>query len=121
MAESLEQGRLSQRREGRIAASVDGGWRRSQAELDDTELRRSRAFVDVALGQRRIYANECHGLCYPFLPADEFFDDRHFPWFAELTAATDAIRGELIELLKDPGEALRPYVRMESGIGENLW
>ena len=43
----------------------------------------------------------------------------HFPWFGELAAKTDAIRGELIELLKDPGEALRPYVRMESGIGEN--
>ena len=57
----------------------------------------------------------------PFLPADEFFDDGHFPWFAELSQATDAIRAELVELIKSPGEALRPYVRMESGIGENKW
>jgi aspartyl/asparaginyl beta-hydroxylase (cupin superfamily) len=91
------------------------------AELDPTERRRSRAFVEAALGQRRIYVNECQGLCYPFLPADEFFDDHHFPWFGELAAKTDAIREELLGLLKDPGEALRPYVRMESGIGENKW
>ena len=89
--------------------------------LDNVEARRSKAFVDAALGQRRIYANDCHGLCYPFLPADEFFDEAHFPWFAELSAATDAIRGELEALIKDPGKALRPYVRMESGIGETKW
>ena len=43
--------------------------------------RRSKAFVDPALGQRRIYVNECHGLA-TLPPADEFFDDGHFPWFA---------------------------------------
>ena len=90
-------------------------------ELDEAELRRSKAFVDAALGQRRIYTNECHGLCYPFLPADEFFDDKHFPWFGELSARPMRSAPNLTELIKDPGEALRPYVRMESGIGENKW
>ena len=90
-------------------------------DLEETEARRSKAFVEAALGQRRIYVNECHGLCYPFLPADEFFDDKHFPWFAELSVATDAVRAELTDLMKAPGEALRPYVRMESGVGENKW
>ena len=90
-------------------------------DLDETERRRGRAFLDVALGGRRTYANECAGLYYPFLPADEFFDDRHFPWFAALAAQTDAIRAELHALLDHPGEALRPYVRMEKGIGETKW
>jgi aspartate beta-hydroxylase len=122
MAEALERG-LAFHREGTqaIRGSVDGALAPLKAKLDETEQRRAQAFVDVALGQRRIFANECMGLCYPFLPADEFFDQRHFPWFGDLAAKTDAIREELVDLLKDPGEALRPYVRMETGIGETKW
>lgn len=122
MAESLERGQAFVAEGVRTVRSViDDRLAPMAPQLDDAEARRSKAFVDAALGQRRIYANECHGLCYPFLPADEFFDDNHFPWFAELSQATDAIRGEFVDLIKDPGEALRPYVRMESGIGENKW
>jgi len=122
MAEALERGRA-------FAAvgvqSIRGAVNEAMAplfdEFDETERRRATAFVDKAVGQRRIYVNECHGLEYPFLPADEFFDEGHFPWFGELAAKTDAIRDELLDLLKDPGEALRPYVRMETGIGETKW
>lgn len=122
MAESLEQGQAFVLEAVRtIRTVIDDRLSPVAAQLDEAESRRAHAFVDAALGQRRIYTNDCHGLCYPFLPADEFFDDHHFPWFAELSAATDSIRAELVELIKDPGEALRPYVRMEPGVGENLW
>ena len=61
--------------------------------------------VDVMLGRRQVYANQCFGLHYPFLPADEFFDREHFPWLAELESQTDAIRAEVVALLAsdDPG------------------
>ncbi len=122
MAESLLRGQAFVAEGAKaIQSSVDAALATVQGDLDQAELRRSRAFVGAALGKRRIYTNECHGLCYPFLPADEFFDDSHFPWFEQLSAATDAIRAELLELIQDPGDALRPYVRMESGIGENKW
>ncbi|MBJ7389152.1 MAG: aspartyl/asparaginyl beta-hydroxylase domain-containing protein [Sphingomonadaceae bacterium] len=91
------------------------------AAMDETELRRSKAFVDVALGRRRTFVNTCEGLYYPFLPADEFFDRHHFPWMPAIEAATDEIRKELEALLADPGDALRPYVKMDSGIPENKW
>jgi aspartate beta-hydroxylase len=91
------------------------------AAMDATELRRSKAFVDVALGRRRTYVNICEGLFYPFLPADEFFDRHHFPWMPAIEAATDDIRAELEALLADPGDALRPYVKMDAGIPENKW
>ncbi len=122
MAESLQRGMVFAR-EGTqiIRGTVAEQLEPVRDELDETERRRVAAFVDAAIGQRRIFVNECHGLCYPFLPADEFFDDRHFPWFGDLATKTEAIRGELVELLKDPGEALRPYVRMETGIGETKW
>ena len=122
MAEALGQGQLFVADAvGKLKRVIDERVGPLSATLGSVEARRAGAFIGAALGQRRIYTNECHGLCYPFLPADEFFDDRHFPWFAELSAATDAIRSELLGLMEDPGEALRPYVRMESGIGENKW
>jgi aspartyl/asparaginyl beta-hydroxylase (cupin superfamily) len=88
---------------------------------DETAARRVRAMVDHALGNRPLYINQCAGLRYPFLPAYEFFDRRHFSWFEALEARTDAIRGELHRLLADPGNALRPYVRMDKGVGDNPW
>lgn len=90
-------------------------------DLSETEARRGEAFIASALGRRRIYQNECAGIYYPFLPADEFFDRGHFPWLAEIEAQTGAIRAELQALLGDPGEALRPYVRMEAGTPDSIW
>lgn len=83
--------------------------------------RRFDACVGTMLGRRRIYHNECAGLHFPFLPADEFFNPAQFPWFAALETQTDAIRREALELLDDAGDAIRPYVRMESGTPENKW
>jgi aspartate beta-hydroxylase len=122
MAEALERGQTFAM-EGRqvIQGYVTTALAPMQSKLNENERRRVGAFMELATGQRRIYVNQCHGLCYPFLPADEFFDEGHFPWFGDLAAKTDAIRNELLEILKDPGEALRPYVKMEAGIGENKW
>lgn len=105
----------------RLAAATEAAIAADADARDETERRRIAAFAGVALGQRRIYANECAGLHYPFLPADEFFDSRHFPWFEILEAEAGAIRAELDALLAQPGEALRPYVKMEPGSPENKW
>lgn len=88
---------------------------------DETEERRVRAFVDQALGRRRVYHNQCAGVFYPFLPEDEYFDRRHFPWLDELEAATPAIQAELRGLLDAPGDLIRPYVRFEAGTPDNEW
>jgi aspartate beta-hydroxylase len=92
-----------------------------EPQFDETERRRSRAFVDVALGGRQTYINQCEGLYYPFLPADEFFDRKHFSWMPEMEAQADGIRRELQALLTDPGDVLRPYVRMDKGVPDNKW
>ena len=88
---------------------------------DDQDLRRFNACVDHVLGRRPIYRNECHGVHYPFLPADEYFDRRLFPWMEQIESQTDAIRAEALAILESPGEALRPYVRMEKGTPANKW
>ncbi|MFC7536401.1 aspartyl/asparaginyl beta-hydroxylase domain-containing protein [Sphingomonas sp. GCM10030256] len=122
LAEALERGqRFCNGAVADLRTAVDRELDPLAAGLDETERRRSGAFVDMALGGRRRFTNECAGLYYPFLPADEYFDDRHFPWFADLAGATEAIRAELLALLEDPGEQLRPYVRMEKGVPDNKW
>ncbi len=107
--------------QARIAAPIREVLAPRHTGFDATARRRAGAFMDHVLGGRRIYPNVCAGLHYPFLPADEFFDEHHFPWFAELAAETDAIRAELEALIADPGDALIPYVRMEKGVSGSQW
>ncbi len=83
--------------------------------------RRFSACVDHSLGRRAIYRNECAGVHFPFLPADEFFDRELFPWLAAVEARTDAIRAEALAMLADGGAAIRPYVRMDKGTPDNKW
>ncbi len=88
---------------------------------DETDARRIRAFVETATGKRRVFQNQCEGAYYPFLPADEFFDRKHFPWFDQLEAGTAAIKAELEALLASPDEVLRPYVKLDEGTPLNPW
>ena len=108
-------------RQQRLAARIDADLGPAIEAMEPGPQRRIRAFVDRAIGRRTIYANECSGLYYPFLPADEFFDEAHFPWFAALEAETATIRSELEALLADGDAALRPYVRFDEGTPENKW
>lgn len=89
--------------------------------LPVSSRRRFDACIDHALGRRPIYANHCHGLHFPFLPADEFFDRDHFPWLPEIEAETQKIRAELEAVLAEDAAAVRPYVAMEPGTPANKW
>lgn len=104
-----------------MRAVLDEGLNQVRADIPPSERRRFEACLDALSGRRRIYANECHGLFYPFLPADEFFDRAAFPWFAQLEAATDVIRGELERLLATGSEGFEPYVSLDAGTPDNKW
>jgi aspartate beta-hydroxylase len=93
----------------------------ADAVPSDQSGHRFRACVNHMLGRRQLYRNECAGVHYPFLPADEFFDRALFPWFAELEAKTPEIRREALALLEAGNEALRPYVRLDKGMPQNKW
>lgn len=105
----------------RLSTAVETELANRLATMAPPEHRRARAFVDHATRGRTIYRNECAGLYYPFLPADEFFDDHHFGWFADFAEQTSAIRAELEALLADGDAALRPYVRLDEGTPRNKW
>lgn len=104
-----------------FATRLEDGLAEARAAAPAGAIRRFDACVDTMLGRRRIYTNECSGLHYPFLPADEFFERLHFPWMAEAEAATGAIRAEFEALLAGDPATIRPYVRQEKGTPENRW
>jgi aspartyl/asparaginyl beta-hydroxylase (cupin superfamily) len=108
-------------RQLRLAEAVEAALGKDLAALEGPAGRRARRFVDRALGRKTIYHNECAGLLYPFLPADEFFDNEHFPWFDTLTGAAPAIRAELEALLTGGDAWLRPYVELDAGTPANKW
>ena len=103
-----------------LGAVLDEGLEGERDQLSASEKRRFDACVDAALGRRRIYQNECHGLHFPFLPADEFFDRDFFPWMTQIEAMTDVIAAEFRKLWEKP-EGIRPYVAMDKGTPENKW
>lgn len=111
---------LERQRAG-LGASLDAALAESFAGASERDRRRARAAADVALGRRTVFANACHGLHYPFLPADEFFDREHFPWLPALEAATDVIRSELTAILAGSDPGLAPYVDQPPGVPDNKW
>ena len=122
LAQSLEAGAAFQHAAtDTIARALETSAIADAVATEEQASRRFGAFVDMALGRRTHFANQCAGLYYPFLPADEFFDRQHFAWFDQFAASTDAIRAELKALLADPGDSLRPYVRLDKGSPTNPW
>ena len=106
---------------GNHGASIDAELADARAGLSQAERRRFDACVDASLGRRQIFTNQCEGIHFPFLPADEFFDESHFPWMTEIEARTPAVRAELLALLSDGGAALEPYVQQQPGMPRNIW
>jgi aspartate beta-hydroxylase len=111
---------VAQRNE-QLAASLASELASDLASASPRDRRRISAAMQVSLGRRQIFTNICHGLHYPFLPADEYFDREHFPWLGELEAKTDIIRAEAIELLASEDPGLTPYVTMPPGTPRNVW
>lgn len=116
---------LAQERVGAHGAALGETIDRALADARDGADGRARQrfdrCVDAMLGRRRAYLNEPQGLHYPFLPADEFFDQEHFPWFAALEAETPAIRAEFEALYAAPDAGFAPYVQMDEGTPDNRW
>lgn len=66
--------------------------------------------VDIVLGQKKIYLQEPRYYYFPGLPQNQFYPREQFPWLDVLEQATDAIRVELLEILRDES-AFTPYVQ----------
>lgn len=104
-----------------LAATLDSALAPLIAGSDPEAAERFGHFVDTALGRRRIYVHQPLVLHYPYLPAEQYFSRRHFPWLERLEAATPVIREELKALLASGGEGFAPYVAYPPGTPVNQW
>jgi aspartate beta-hydroxylase len=121
VAEAMERGqRFLSRQTGALQRQVDETLGERIAAMGP-DRRRFDACLAHTLHGRPIYRNECSGIHYPFLPADEYFDRRHFPWLEALEAKTPVIQAEARRLLGGRLEGVRPYVRQDAGTPANKW
>jgi aspartate beta-hydroxylase len=91
------------------------------AEVSEAARRRFDESVGILAGRTKVYTQEPLLLHYPRLPAIPFYDRSMFPWFAELEAATDTIRGELEGALAAAKEDFAPYIAYPKGVPVNQW
>jgi aspartyl/asparaginyl beta-hydroxylase (cupin superfamily) len=91
------------------------------AEVSGAARRRFDESIGVISGRQKVYVQEPLLLHYPRLPAIPFYDRAMFPWFAELEAATDMIRGELEGALAAAKDDFSPYIAYPKGAPVNQW
>ena len=111
---------LARRRQA-LADALDAGLGERLAAASERDRGRASAACEMMIGRRAMLPHRCHGFFYPFLPPDEFFDRRHFPWLEQLEAATPVIRAELQAILASADPGLAPYIDMPPGTPRNLW
>lgn len=74
--------------------------------------------LDLLTGKRQIYYQEPKVYNFPELPQIQFYERDLFPWMDRIEAATDDIRAELIEVLRDDA-AFTPYIEGRKDRPEN--
>ncbi len=65
--------------------------------------------LELMLGKKPVYFQEPRIYFFPELPQRQFYAREDFPWLAAVEARTQAIREELIEVLRDDA-AFTPYL-----------
>jgi aspartyl/asparaginyl beta-hydroxylase (cupin superfamily) len=117
----LAERRVSENAVG-LAAMIEGRLRGLQrvGESAGSSSRFDRC-LDRVLGRRRIYVPEPTSMLFPYLRHYEFFDREHFPWLADIEAATESVREELLGVLSADQGGLQPYIAFAEGLPLNQW
>ncbi len=84
------------------------------------KLGRFRDSFDFLVGKKKRFESQSMMYHYPGLPAIEFFEREDFPWLDQFEAATDAIRDEFLQILKDD-EGFTPYITYPDDVPLNQW
>jgi hypothetical protein len=92
---------------------------RARHEAD--EVGRFEECRDIAVGRKKVYTQQPSMLLFPGLPATQFYDDGLFPWLRRLEESVDVIRDELLVVLREDRDELRPYVDHPAGSPIDQW
>lgn len=82
------------------------------APFTDPTSRRFEDSLDVMFGHKQIYFQAPRQYFFPGLPHIQFYERESFPWLDAVEAATDQIRAELLDVMKQ-ANAFVPYVQGE--------
>jgi aspartyl/asparaginyl beta-hydroxylase (cupin superfamily) len=122
LAEALRQARRS------VAADAEALAARLMASVADLRAKfagetfeRFDESLEIYAGRARAFVQEPLLLHYPRLPAIPFFDRSHFVWLADLEAASETMRGELIALRQEAADDFAPYIAFPPGVPVNQW
>jgi aspartate beta-hydroxylase len=77
--------------------------------------------LDRLLGRRRVFNPEPTFLLFPYLRNYEFHERAGLSWLDTLEAATDAIREELLGVMREDQEGLEPYIAFAEGLPVRQW
>lgn len=67
--------------------------------------------LDISAGRKDIFVQQPSVFYFPQLPQIQFYDRADFEWVHAVEAAADAIREELLDLLRQGTEGFRPYIQ----------
>lgn len=85
------------------------------------DLRRFDECLDILAGVKKRQQHDPILLYFPQLAPIPFYDRSHFPWLPTLEAATDAIREELVTVMREDKAGFAPYIQYRPGDPVNQW
>jgi len=111
--------RQAERRVQEMAAELEAHFDSKLAAMREgqsaSEVRRFGRAFDMLLGRASIYTPAPTLMMFPWLRNYEFFDRERFPWLAQLEAATEAVREEMLAVLHADEGGLEPYITYGEG------
>jgi tetratricopeptide (TPR) repeat protein len=91
------------------------------AGASDEEQARIERFCSNIARLTELFPQQPSHFAYPGLPPVEFHDRSHFPWLAELEAATEVIRDEFQALTASEAAELVPYIQYPDEVPLRQW
>jgi aspartyl/asparaginyl beta-hydroxylase (cupin superfamily) len=92
-----------------------------ESGVSDEEHARIERFCSNIARITEPFAQQPSHFAYPGLPPVEFHDRGHFPWLAELEAATATIREEFDALIGSEAAELVPYIQYPDDVPLRQW
>ena len=108
--------RVAREREDFLRAHVASAFSQHAAR----DVNRFEEALDVVVGKKAIYRQNPLLLFWPGMPALQFFPRERFPWLDAIEAATDDIKGELLEVLRQDRDMV-PYINYDESMPLDQW
>lgn len=111
---------FKQRYDRDCATFLDGHLQATLKAYEGEDLGRFSDALDILVGRKRRYESQSVILHYPRLVPIEFFERDEFPWLDAVEGATDAVRGEFMDVLRTE-EGFQPYITYPPDVPHDQW